>query len=116
MGSAYLSMTQGAAVADMTFALTNSTGPSDIVIGDKLLVHVGTAITEATNYFNGPYRFAGASTYATGAVYPSVTLTDPYSRTLTSGNVIPVMWRVLKADNRISSEARSILTVGAFIV
>lgn len=111
---ATLSMTAGAATPDMTAVMKNSTGPADIKAGDLLLFHFGAAVTEATEYFNGPWRYAGKSVHATGAFYPNVTLTDPYGRTIAKDMRVPIYYRVLKADNRISSEARGILTVGAF--
>lgn len=111
-----MSMTAGAATPGNTALVKNSAGPADIVAGDSLLIHFGSAITQAKEYFNGPWRYAGKSTYATGTFYPNATLTDPYGRTITEDMRVPVYYRVLKADNRISSEARGILTVGAFTV
>ena len=112
--SSSMAMEQGAAVADDTAVLPAVTAPLDVDVGDILLVHFGTTITQATNYFKGPYRFAAKATYATGKAFPDVTITDPYMRTLSSGTVVPIFWRVLKKDNRISSTARKIVTLGAY--
>ncbi len=112
---ASLSLTQGAATADATVKITNSASPADAAVGDKLLIHFGGPVTLAANYFNGPYRYVTEATWASGASYPAVTGTDPWARTLASGTRLPIFWRVLKADNRISSAARGIFTLGAHI-
>jgi hypothetical protein len=111
-----LSMTEGAATPDSTAKLINSTGPADIEAGDILLYHFGSPVTNATEYFNGPWRYAGKSVHATGTIYPTVTVTDPFGRTITEDMRVPIYYRVLKVDNRISSESRGILTVGVFAV
>lgn len=110
-----LSLTQGAGVADTTVAVANSEAPGDVAAGDKLLISIGGPITTAKNYFAGPYRYAAAATYASGNKYPTTTTTDPWARTLASGAVLPISWRVLKVDNRISSAARGIFTLGALV-
>jgi hypothetical protein len=108
-------ITQGAAVADSTFVLAAATTPQDVAADDVLMFHTGGPMTQAASYFNGPYRYTGKSTYVSGATYPAANLTDPYARVIASGNKLPVFWRILKADNRISSASRAILTVGAYV-
>lgn len=110
-----LALKQGATVADSTVAITNDEAPGDVAVGDKLLINIGGPITPAKTYFNGPYRYAAVGTYASGNKYPVITATDPWARTLASGAFLPISWRVLKADNRISSAARGIFVLGAFV-
>lgn len=105
---------QGAATANSTAELVAPAAPADVAAGDLLLVHFGSGVTQATNYFNGPYRYAAKSTFVSGATFPAATITDPYGRTLSAGGVVPVYWRILKADNRISSAARKIVTLAAY--
>lgn len=112
--STSITMEQGAATADLTAIIPTALAPADVAAGDILLVHVGTSITQATNYFNGPYRYAAKGTFVSGSAFPDITLTDPYGRTMAAGLVVPVMWRVLKADNRLSGTARKIVTLGAY--
>lgn len=111
--STSITVNQGAKTADLSAVLAATLTPIDITVGDMLLFHVGTSITQATNYFNGPYRYTGKATYASGGSFPVITFTDPYARTMAAGLVVPVMWRVLKADNRLSGVARKIVTLGA---
>lgn len=108
-----LSATQGAATPDTTCLIANDSAPAGVAIGDKLLISFGGPITGAVNYFKGPYRFATSSTYASGNKYTFTVTTDPYARTLAAGDRLPISWRVLKADNRISAVSRGILTLGA---
>lgn len=105
---------QGSAVAGSTLKLADIVAPSDALAGDKLLIHIGAPVTNATNYFKGPWRYAGASTFVSGANYPDATITDPYGRTCAVGMVMPVQWRVIKADNRLSPVSSVVTYLAAY--
>lgn len=106
-------VTQGAASAGSTITLAAANAPADKVAGDLLLVYIGGLMTNAKTYYKGPYRYGMKSVYATGATYPTITITDPYARTLAAGDLLSIQWRVLKLDGRISAPARKIITIGA---
>jgi hypothetical protein len=109
-----ITVEQGATEASTLANVVNSLAPSDAEAGDILLISFGKPITSATNYFKGPYRHAGISTFVSGTAYPEAGLTDPYGRTISEGMVLPIMCRILKADNRISPSSRTIVTVAAY--
>lgn len=113
---ANLSLEQGAAVADGTANVVNAAAPAEAAADDILLISFGAPVTPARNYFKGPYRHAGIATYVSGGTYPDALLTDPFGRTCAEGQVIPVQWRVLKVDNRLSPISQAILTVAAYPV
>jgi len=110
-----ITVNQGAVAAGTTVSVVNTTGPLDVAAGDKLLIHIGGPITAAKNYFNGPWRYAASGVYVSGGNYPDILATDPWARSLASGSPLALYWRVLKADNRISSVARKIVTLGAYV-
>jgi hypothetical protein len=111
-----MSLTQGAAVADGTVLFTNSLAPADATADDILMLHLGSPITSAVEYFKGPYRYADGAVFVSGGAYPTALCVDPYARTGAEGQLIPCQWRVIKADNRVSPITRTILQVGAFIL
>ncbi len=110
-----IAVNQGASTASTLASVVNSLAPSDAEAGDILLVSFGAPITNAKNYFKGPYRHAGVATFVSGTSYPTASLSDPYGRTIAAGLALPIMVRIIKADNRISPTSRTIVTVGAFV-
>lgn len=112
--AATLTAAQGAATADETISFVNTLSPSDAEAGDLLLLYVGSPVTAATNYFKGPYRYAGKAAFVSGTAYPTAEITDPWERECAEGLLLPIQWRIVKADNRMSPVSQSIVTLGAF--
>lgn len=110
-----VSVNQGASSASTLASVVNTLAPSDAEAGDMLLISFGAPVTAAKNYFKGPWRHAGVATFVSGTTYPDADLTDPYGRTIASGLRLPIMIRVIKADNRLSPSTMTIVDVGAFV-
>jgi hypothetical protein len=110
-----MSLTQGAASPDTTGLFAAATAPADVEVDDVVLIYFGNAVTGATTYFDGPYRYAGKTTYVSGTDYPEILLTDPWGRSMAEDQIVPVKTRVLKADMRMSPETKKFVTVGAYI-
>jgi hypothetical protein len=111
-----MAITESAATPDSSAVVSNTLAPSAPTAGDTLLIHFGAPVTAATNFFKGPFRFAGSADFVSGTTYPDATLADPFGRTMASGLRVPCKFRILQVDNRISPETMGILTVATFSV
>jgi hypothetical protein len=112
--AANLTAAQGAVAADSTVSFVNTLSPADATAGDMLLLYIGGPVTAATNYFKGPYRYAGQAVFVSGEAYPDAVLTDPWGRECAAGLLLPVQWRIVKADNRMSPVSQGLVTLGVF--
>ncbi|MGD8374486.1 MAG: hypothetical protein PVI21_06550 [Candidatus Woesebacteria bacterium] len=112
---AAITMTQGATPADTTGLFGEAYAPADVEVDDVILIYFGNAVTPATTFFDGPYRYAGKTTYASGTTYPEVLLTDPWGREMAEDAIVPVKTRILKADMRMSPETKKFVSLGAYI-
>jgi len=110
-----MAVNEGAATPDVTASFVNTVAPLAADAGDLLLCYIGQPVTQATNYFKGPYRFAGSVAFVSGTAYPDLVVDDPYGITVTEGLLLPVKFRILGADNRISPISMTVKTVGAYV-
>jgi len=100
-----LTVTADSATGELSVAFDDSLDWLDET-GGALLIHAGRSVAPTINFYRAPFRFADSvdGDDTTPPTTPA-TITAPF--TLSSGNVVHVYARILRADGRLSSPFRT---------